>query len=57
MFVLTETHRAVQNSDDPYLGLLLLLGLIAIIVVWGCSEISYRKWKKDLDRKFPSKKD
>jgi hypothetical protein len=37
MFVLTETYKAVQNSDSPIIALLLGIGAVVCIVllVWS----------------------
>ena len=43
MFVLTETHKAVQNSDDPYMGTFLFVCLVLIIAVWIYCDIKYKK--------------
>ena len=45
MFVLTETQKAVQNSDDPYIGLLLAISLVGIIVFWIVLVIKDRRNK------------
>ncbi len=33
MFVLTTTAKAVENSDDPFIGLVLLVTLIVSVVL------------------------
>ena len=56
MFVLTNAMKATQESTDPNMGVCWFVVLVLIVVFWIYEDIDYRKWKKDLDDRFNSKR-
>ena len=56
MFVLTNAMEATQESTDPNMGVYWFVALLLIIGFWIYEDIGYRKWKKDLDNRFNSKR-
>jgi uncharacterized membrane protein YjgN (DUF898 family) len=55
MFVLTETYKAVQGDDNPYLGLIIFICLVVIIIFAIVMGVRYRKWEREFDEKFRDK--
>lgn len=54
MFVLTHTAEVLREEGSVDYTILLLVGLCVIVGIFIAEGIKYRRWKKELDKKYPN---
>jgi uncharacterized membrane protein (DUF485 family) len=54
VFVLTHTADVIHGKCSGAFTIAMIIGAFIIIGLFIAEEIYYRRWKKELDKKYPN---